>query len=343
MALESATIVEKTVGTAGGRDATTVALALALVGNPGSDGTILMLTLFPDSVFTESNTLFPNFITSIYQKVIIRADSGAAYSGVDGVAGNILFKPTGGTFILLNNTITGNAWELQGCEFDGSGGFIGLSGNGLCKNRAGNFKIERCSFHDNPLGSGFFFDFVTGLPSCTNSVFHKNEEHGIGNSSAGDYSVFHCGFKDNGQGGTGFGCQMTGIREVICFDSWFDGNASGSIQRPLTLTCGWNFVSDTAFSTFGGEFYEISENVTFTSSDFVDAPNGNFLLKDGSQLIKKGSPLFMKVPAVAIRYREDVTGTGMDLSSALSTDQSDLGFHQFSYAAAPITDAPIVS
>lgn len=340
MAVLNATPVIRTVGTTG-RDHSTVALWDAARGNPATDDTIEIAELYPDSVFTEGNTTFSAWSANEVQTVIIRAADGHAWAGIDGVAGHVKFATIVGFTTISGGNVTADS-EFEGIEFAGDGGMEGFPERGLLHMKGDTHQIRRCSFHDNPIGPGHSHQAVSVGRSHTvvNCAFRNNAEDGTFGISAGSF-VFFSVFHNNTGWAIGANNSVRRSRQFGCS---FSSSGAGSVEFPEAQLSGYCIMDDQAITDDGAEGYEIIENATFVAGDFNDIANGDYTILAGSQLIKQG-PLLIAggIYTNTVQYREDGTGAAVISAGTASADQHDIGLHQLSYVAAPITNAPIVS
>lgn len=335
-----ATPTLRTVGS--GKDHANVTTWAAAVGNPETDDTIEIGEFHPGADFTDSDVVLGSWTTTPFQNVLMRPVPGAEWSGIDGEPGKVRFKPSSGTFAIQNAFTTNNEMEIHGIEFDATApGFTGSTVRGIVSLRGITLNISRCSIHGNPVGPGLDMRMNGGTPRIINCALANNGTDGYRDTGSTSRSVRVISSIIYNNGGFGMG-RSSGSQQDQAFNTAFFNNASGSIQFPENNNGGWCIFDDQPITDAGFNWFEIIENATLVAGDFVDIANGNYKLQAGSQLIKKGSQVFgASALGNVFHFREDGTGALIDVSSALSTDQLDIGLQQFSYPIVAATPAPI--
>jgi len=256
-----ATPVLRTVG-ATARDHANATAWDGAVGSPGSDDTIEIGEFYADADFLDNDLLLGSWTTTNFHNVIMRAAPGHEWSGIDGEAGKVRFKPTTGTFIMQKNATTNNEGEMHGFEFDGSGvGFTGRVTFGLVHLRSNNWKTSRCSFHHNPLGAGLSHDPDFAFNTVVNCAMAHNGGDGYrDHQSASQATLFlFCVFYKNAGWGM---ARNVNNQQDRAFNCAFFENTLGSVQFPENAQGGWCIMDDQSITDSGFNWLEIIENAT---------------------------------------------------------------------------------
>jgi hypothetical protein len=331
---------ESTIGTAVGRDYTTVAAWEADVDPGAGDGSVEVGTMYADSIFTEEGTVVSGQTVAEHTFMILRANEAQAYNGIQG--DGVVMKPANGsTNVPIINWFS-NYGIVYGIEFDGEApGYLG-STNGLMNvgSQGERTSIVRCGAHGSRFGVATNGSGFRSFNTSSNYIYCIGYRNGKGIESQGSGTrIFCCGAYNNDVGFNGTFINNT----CALWGSWSFLSGTNSVERAHWLDPtkgGFNVVDDTRFSDNSSTQYGNVESANINDANFVDPANGNFQVSAPGILQGIGPmkpPMtFRRSPGMDISdmmsgifYNTDLLGRGIVIRPG---DRFDVGPDQLSHA-----------